>query len=1162
MILHLRKLVTGLIAFFLFQPEVLSQAPGGVTASPLKLWFKADAGVHHTNGQVSQWDDISAAGFVTVQPKKTANAHVTYNTSKLNFNPGVFFDGTRLELLQGNADNLGGSPTLFAVTRNVSISDFHPIIGNSIYYSRDNNPTGPGIYLGANYYVADGTESWINSAADAPASVNQVDMISLDYLDAASTSNTRMFKNGVLTEFFTGAGKPNTSDVKLLEIGGRSAADNLFPNRIFHGDIAEVVYFTNYLDATDRQKVESYLAIKYGITLGHNYFSSANTVIYDVASYNHQVIGIGRDDASALYQKQSRGENYVPILTIALNNIAANNQSNTGTFSADRTSFITGSDNGSFAVTNTGVPPGVYNWLERKWKSTLTGGPVNNLVISIPENYLTGFAASCDMILIMADDAGFTSNVQTYTMTKNGSDYQAVISTLTAGTRYFTFGKNGYLDFDFNYKQDICNPLQIQFFNAGTSNTDPYWDFGDGTTLTNELSPVHSFAAYGNYTARFAVQNATCADTVEKIISVQVKDEDLILTADTTLCNGLTKQLRTKPVLNFCWSPTTYLDDPSLPNPTSSAPQKTTYYFTGEAIGNNLITNGDFSAGNTGFTTDYQYVTSNVLAGQYYTGTSAQGWNPSLSNCISDHTTGTGNMLLVNGSANTNLVVWTTTVPITPNTNYAFSMWITDICWGINPARLRFSINGKPLGSLIAVTAAPCIWSQFYTTWNSGANTTATISIINENTAASGNDFAIDDISFAPVTIIRDSVVIDAGNIFVSTNNDTTLCADGPVQLMATGADTYSWSPATGLSDASIANPVAKPTTRTEYIVSGTTAIGCEAKDTVVIDFFTKPVITVTDDLSVCINSSVNLSVTGGTSYRWTPAISLDDPNIANPVATPTDSTNYKVEITDANNCKYNDSVIVDIIPRPGFYASPGATLCDGDTLTMNAGGGDNYAWTPALNISNASSANPTAWPNTTTDYSVHISENTCNYDTTINVRINVNPKPALTIQKANDIDCITTTARLQARGALSYSWTPVSAVDNPGVASPLVSIDTTTVIAVRGINEFGCFASDSIAVVVSKTGKPLYRLPNAFTPNGDRVNDCFGIRKWGTVDLQEFAIFNRWGQLIFSTKNATQCWDGTLNGHPQPTGTYVYKILAQSFCGEIIRSGVIMLIR
>jgi gliding motility-associated-like protein len=716
------------------------------------------------------------------------------------------------------------------------------------------------------------------------------------------------------------------------------------------------------------------------------------------------------------------------------------------------------------------------------------------------------------------------------------------------------------LKLDFTYKQNVCNPLQVQFFGVGSNLQNPYWDFDGGNTSTGNMQPVYTFSSFGTKTIKFAAQSGLQKDTITKTIDVNVvNDPAIILTPDTTICQGATKQLRTAPALSFCWTPATYLNDPNSPNPITSTPQDITYYFTAEVTGNNLIANGNFSAGNTGFTSDYRLASPNVTEGEYTVGANAQAWNQSMSNC-GDHTSGNGNMMIVNGSPVANAVVWRQTINITSNTNYAFSTWIQSV-HAANPAQLQFSINGQALGNLITA-GAPCSWQQFYTTWNSGNNTTATISIVNKNTTIAGNDFALDDISFAPVFIKQDSVKITVEKPVITANNDTSFCSGLAVQLNAAGAASYTWQPATGLSNASIANPVASPVSTTKYYVTGTTSTGCTARDSVTLTVNPKPTITKTSDTSVCPNATAQLYASGGTTYAWSPAATLSNPNIPNPIASPTGLTVYTVQVTDGNNCTNKDSVKVSIRLKPTFTVSANKAICEGKSTTLTATGGDQYTWSPAAFLSNASAASPVASPNVSTQFSVYAKESVCGYDSTMSVDVTVNSNPDITVSKTNDIDCSNAYANLTANGAATYSWFPVTGLDNPVASTVAVRANTTITYTVTGTNQFGCTASDTITVKVSNAGNPIFQVPNAFTPNGDRVNDCFGLRKWARVNELEFIIYNRWGQKVFSTSDPGTCWDGTLNGKPQDSGGFVYVIKAKSACGEVFRKGVIMLVR
>jgi len=174
---------------------------------------------------------------------------------------------------------------------------------------------------------------------------------------------------------------------------------------------------------------------------------------------------------------------------------------------------------------------------------------------------------------------------------------------------------------------------------------------------------------------------------------------------------------------------------------------------------------------------------------------------------------------------------------------------------------------------------------------------------------------------------------------------------------------------------------------------------------------------------------------------------------------------------------------------------------------------------------------------------------------------ITVNPLP--TVNAGNDIlTCIGFPVQLNATGASDYLWSPANLLDDPTKPNPIATTDVTTTFIVKGTDQTGCYAYDSVNVTVSASGVAAFQVPNAFTPNGDGLNDCFGIRKWGDVTIEQFVIYNRWGQLIFSAKDPSQCWDGTFKGKPQDAGGYPFIIKVKSPCGEIMRKGILILVR
>lgn len=177
------------------------------------------------------------------------------------------------------------------------------------------------------------------------------------------------------------------------------------------------------------------------------------------------------------------------------------------------------------------------------------------------------------------------------------------------------------------------------------------------------------------------------------------------------------------------------------------------------STGPNLIYNGNFSSGATGFTSSYinSYGQSNGNdKGKYFVTTDPSGWNSSAfsANC-GDHTTPNvaGNMMAVDGSTQSNQIVWAQTVSVQPNTIYNFSAWAQSIHNSTNTsiptATLIFKIGNTALPGALYPSTSKCNWRQYQTYWNSGSNTSATITITDTETSPTGNDFALDDISLS-----------------------------------------------------------------------------------------------------------------------------------------------------------------------------------------------------------------------------------------------------------------------------------------------------------------------------------------------------------------------------------------------------------------------------
>jgi gliding motility-associated-like protein len=409
----------------------------------------------------------------------------------------------------------------------------------------------------------------------------------------------------------------------------------------------------------------------------------------------------------------------------------------------------------------------------------------------------------------------------------------------------------------------------------------------------------------------------------------------------------------------------------------------------------------------------------------------------------------------------------------------------------------------------------------------------------------------------------KDSVNILVNSLpLISKSNDTSICNNTPVSLSAGGGISYTWSPAVSLNNPNIANPVATPATNTTYVVKVTNVDGCSKTDSMKVSINPIPTITKSNDTTICNKASVKLLISGGSSYLWAPASSLDDPTSATPLASPLSTTLYRVSIIDANSCVYNDSIKISVREAAVFSVSPDSFVCSKTPRQLTASGCTTYSWSPASFLDNPNISNPVSTPDTSIIYSVTIKENVCNESTTLFTKLTALPLPVVVASKSNDITCSFPSSHLTAKGAQDYNWTPANSLDNPAISNPIATPTVSTTYLVTGKDLNGCAGTDTIEIKASPYANVIYELPNSFTPNGDGKNDCFGIAYWGMVQELDFSIYNRFGEKVFHTNDISVCWDGKYKGQLQDANAFIYIVKAKSACGIIERKGTVMLLK
>lgn len=324
----------------------------------------------------------------------------------------------------------------------------------------------------------------------------------------------------------------------------------------------------------------------------------------------------------------------------------------------------------------------------------------------------------------------------------------------------------------------------------------------------------------------------------------------------------------------------------------------------------------------------------------------------------------------------------------------------------------------------------------------------------------------------APVTV----------NIFqppaVNAGFDTSVCPGTGAQLTATGGLTYSWSPAAGLDNPAIYNPLATPTTNTTYTVTISDINGCTNTDEVVVSLHALPqIVAGATQPTICLGSFTQVYATGGVSYQWNTGQTVPAFTVS-----PFLSCIYDVTATDNNGCSNTASVTVTVLPLPLANAGNDTSVCFGSGVELNASGGVTYSWQPATTLSNSTIHNPIATPQTTTTYTVTVF-NTYGCSLQDHIVVTVNPLPQVSAG-SNQSVCLGDSTTLSATGGVSYVW---SNGDNTQAVSVAPQVNTTYTVTATDI--LGCSNTSDVSVTV---------LPLPMANAGMDTNICPG----GTTQL------------------------------------------------------------
>ncbi len=622
--------------------------------------------------------------------------------------------------------------------------------------------------------------------------------------------------------------------------------------------------------------------------------------------------------------------------------------------------------------------------------------------------------------------------------------------------------------------------------------------------------------------------------------TITVNSLPILSTTNNSLCAGNSASISVSGANSYTWIPSNTLSSANNASVSASPTVTTTYTVIGVDINTCIDTATSlidvFPIPTLTITPSYSICsgTSGTIA---VSGASTYTWgaSASLNSTINDTVTATPNTIetyTVTGEINTCTITAVATISVIVTPTLTINTSSTIIC----PAgSASLTTNGatnytwSPIATLSASSGSLVIASPANTsTYNvTGANSTCT----------STNQIVV-TVTVSPVI----------------TSASATICSTASTNLSANGGVTYTWSPATNLNTTSGSNVISTPPSSINYIVSGSSSLGCVGSTSLSVIVIATPTISITGNpLTICSGSTSVLTASGALAYTWSPS-SVSAINSAITIASPLNTTIYTATGTNGTAptiCTSTKTIEIVVLPRIIPIISPNDAICFGQTTIIYAKGGNTYHWNPTIGVTKPNDSTTVVKPTVPTIYTVTVSNsNLC--PVTATVLIDVNPLPIVNAGRDTTIN-IDESYVLNGTGNVPVGFLSPDATPLICNWCPIVEVHPieSTCYTLEGFSSFGCRNTDEVCITITKFWDLF--IPNAFTPNGDISNEYFMPKGYGLAQIN-LSIFDRWGVEIFHEDNTELGWDGKYKGVLSQQGVYVYIVDIISLGGENYR--------
>ncbi len=411
--------------------------------------------------------------------------------------------------------------------------------------------------------------------------------------------------------------------------------------------------------------------------------------------------------------------------------------------------------------------------------------------------------------------------------------------------------------------------------------------------------------------------------------------------------------------------------------------------------------------------------------------------------------------------------------------------------------------------------------------------------------------------------------------INLNVTDDITTCGDSEVMLTASSetGQSYSWIRSTGASVGTQPTVSVDPRLSAQYLVEVVDEFGCFVVDSVRVNFVGVEANIADDNIETCDDEVQlvlsNINMNNGNTYSWGPSESIiSGETSANPIIlnNGNDPITFTVTVSNDNGCTAQDQIVV----ANKFDLNDldtGVDACADIDLDLNPdfNSSYDYSWGPANLLDDPLSPNPNYIPTQDQLFTVTLTDaDGCSTIIEVQVStVDLNEMVQIEIQSDTILDGEETQLDVTFNPDFSYLWIPPTSLSNNTISNPIANPTETTIYTVNVTNGQGCVATKTITlnVLSSECNEPFVFFPNAFTPNGDGLNDVLRIRGNALSEVM-FIIFDRWGERIFETNSVDGAWDGTYKGKLLPPDVYGYYLEAKCiFGGEYKKQGNVTLL-